>query len=207
MPASRIPDSWDGTISTSQGRKQPPGPPGRWRHHAVPVAGMTAGPPRVQARAGNAEPQVRTSYRPLVRLTGRGGVLAILALSLAGSFAASYWHLGALGGACYAGSCVFAAATVRRGQLLPVVVTPPMLFGLAVICAQAVTSDKGILSAVEGTLVMLGNMAPWLFAGTTLGLIIALCRGLAGNLRSLGDGLRGRSADGESPRPPGSHRG
>jgi len=131
-------------------------------------------------------------------------------LSLAGSFAASVWHLGAFGGACYVGACAFAALTVRRGQLLPIVVTPPMLFGMAVLCAQAVTSSKGMLSAVAGTLVMLGNMAPWLFAGTLLGVIIALARGLAGNLRALDRGLRGVSPDRDIPGdrdisgPPGS---
>jgi hypothetical protein len=206
MPASRMPDSWDGTISTSQDRKRPPRPSGRWQHNAGLMIGMTPDAPQAQAPYGAAGPSAPTSHRPGIRLTGRGGVLAILVISLAGAFAASAWHLAAFGGACYVGACAFAAWGVRRGQLLPIVVTPPMLFGVAVVCAQAVTSSKGILSAVEGTLVMLGNMAPWLFAGTLLGLIIALARGLAGNLRALGQGLRGLSADGDLPRPPGSHR-
>jgi hypothetical protein len=206
MPASRMPDSWDGTISTSQDRKRPPRPSGRWQHDAGLVADMT-GAPQAQTRADAAGPPARTSHRPGVRLTGRGGVLAILVISLAGAFAASAWHLAAFGGACYVGACAFTAWTVRRGQLLPIVVTPPMLFGVAVVCAQAVTSSKGMLSAVEGTLVMLGDMAPWLFAGTLLGLVIALARGLAGNLRALGQGLRGLSADGDLTRPPGSHQG
>lgn len=124
-------------------------------------------------------------------------------LSLAGAFAASAWQLGALGGACYAGACAFAAWTVRRGQLLPFVVTSPMLFGVAVTCAQAATSSKGILSVAGGTLVMLGNMAPWLFAGTLLGVLIALARGLPASLRELGRSLRGGPDDVDLPQSPG----
>lgn len=124
-------------------------------------------------------------------------------VSLAGAFAASSWQLGAFGGACYVAACAFAAWTVRRGQLLTFVVTPPLLFGIAVLCAQAATSSKGILSVAGGALMMLGNMAPWLFAGTLLGVLIALARGLTGNLRELGRSLRGTPDDADLPPSPG----
>jgi hypothetical protein len=132
---------------------------------------------------------------PSVRLTGRGGVLVVFALSLAGASAASVSNVGVLAGLSYVGACVFATAAVRRSQLLPVVVTPPMLFGGAVVCVQAITADGGMLATAEGTLVTLGNVAPWLFAGTALGTFIALARGLTGNVRAMRDALRGDSPD------------
>jgi hypothetical protein len=70
-----------------------------------------------------------------------------------------------------------------------------MLFGGAIVCVQAITAGGGLLSTAEGTLVTLGNVAPWLFAGTALGTVIALARGLTGNVRALRDSLRGDSPD------------
>ena len=166
MPATRMPESWNGTLSGRRGRtvneRQP---------------GDTAG--------------AAVRQRPAARLTGRGGVLVVFALCLFGVFVADKLHLGALAGVCYLAACVFAASAVRRTQLLPVVVTPPMLFGAAVVCVQAMTSRAGVLSVAEGTLVTLGNVAPWLFAGTALGTVIALARGLRANVRALREGLHG----------------
>ncbi|HUK72096.1 MAG TPA: DUF6542 domain-containing protein [Streptosporangiaceae bacterium] len=126
-----------------------------------------------------------------LRLTGRGGVLAVFALSFTGAFTASAWHVGALTGISYVAACVFASLAVRPSQLLPVVVTPPMLLGAAVVCVQAATATGGVLSVAGGALVTLGNVAPWLFAGTVLGVLIALARGLAGNVSALHESLRG----------------
>ncbi|WP_342746055.1 DUF6542 domain-containing protein, partial [Nocardiopsis flavescens] len=38
----------------------------------------------------------------------------------------------------------------------------------------------------------LAEVAPWLFLGTALVLVVGVFRGLPGNLRSLGDELNGR---------------
>ncbi len=127
-------------------------------------------------------------------------MLAVFVLSFAGAFAASLWHVGALTGISYVAACVFAAWAVRPSQLLPVVVTPPMMLGAAVVCVQAVTATGGILSVAGGALVTLGNVAPWLFAGTMLGAVIALARGLAGNVSELRESLRGDLRDRGTPR-------
>jgi hypothetical protein len=66
-----------------------------------------------------------------------------------------------------------------------------MFFGAAVVCVQAMTATGGVLSVAGGTLVTLGNVAPWLFAATALATIIALARGLRGELRGLRASLRG----------------
>ncbi len=163
---------------------------------AGPTAGPTAGPggaavrPRAShGKAGNSARGAAADER--VRLTGRGGILAVFAISFTGLFAASLSHAGALAGLSYVVACVLAACGVRRGHLLPVAVTTPMLFGVAVVCVQAMTAAGGLLSVAGGTLVTLGNVAPWLFTGTALFAIIAFARGLAGELRGLRAALRG----------------
>lgn len=220
MPAIRMPESWNGTISALRGKTgttSQPGPPrraaaapsdpssqrrpeelaervARWvtRDKYCGPAGAAsevAGDSAADATMGR---QVR---RTGARLTGRGGVVAVFAASFAGAFAATAWHIGVLTGSSYVAACVFAAFAVRRNQLLPVVVLPPMLLGAAVVCVQAITASGGLLSAAGGTLVTLGNVAPWLFAGTVLGVIIAMARGLAGNISALRESLRGDSRD------------
>ncbi len=155
------------------------------------TAGNTAGRELRRKATGSAVTSRGVLANPPVRLTGRGGMLAIFALSFAGAFATSVSHVGWLAGICYVVACVLAVWTVRPTQLLPVVVTPPMLLAAAVVCVQAVTASGGALSAAGGTLVTLGNLAPWLFAGTAAGTLIALARGLTGNVHALRESLRG----------------
>jgi hypothetical protein len=84
-------------------------------------------------------------------------------------------------------------------------VSPPLAFFAACVCAKAATS-AGLTTAAEGTLVTLASSAPWLFAGTALTVGIALCRGLPGNIRQLGQDLHGepdasqRDSAGRMPR-------
>ena len=206
MHANRMPKSWNSPISAvappERARHGAGAPPGRDARGSVPrdMAGDVAshtvdasdtvdGGSR-QLRATRT-PAADIAADPSVRLTGRGGVLAVFAISFAGAFAASAAHVGVLAGISYVAACVFAASVVRRGQLLPVVVTPPMLFALAVLSVQAITATGGVLSVAGGTVVTLGNVAPWLFAGSAAGSIIALARGLAGDVRALRESLRG----------------
>ncbi len=189
------------TSQSGQRRSGAPAPPDRPSRRAPGAAAddVPGGFAALGARnkPGATRGIVRT--RP-VRLTGRGGVLAVFAISFAGALAASASHLGVLAGLSYVAGCVFAAWAVRPSQLLPVVATPPMLLGAAVVCVQAITASAGVLSVAEGTLVTLGNVAPWLFAGTAAGLVIALARGMAGNVRALRESLRGDSHDRGRPR-------
>ena len=77
-----------------------------------------------------------------------------------------------------------------------VVITPPMIFLAAVICAEILTSSSanghsGLLSAAAGTVLTLAAAAPWLFGGQALALLVALFRGLPQSVRELRAGLRG----------------
>lgn len=203
MPAIRMPESWNGTIgarrerSALRGRTVAGSQPGQWRRDEAP---------RVAARADKVTGGAhhRPTARLGARLTGRGGMGVVFTASFVGVLAAEESHVAALAGLCYVGVCVLVACAVRRNQLLPVTVTPPMLFGGALICVQLITARGGVLAIAEGTVVSLGNAAPWLFAGTALGLVAALARGLTANVRALRDGLRGDPADGTLPPGAGS---
>ena len=195
MHPNRIPKSWNGPVSQAP-------PPGGGRRALRPArggrraTGLAAAAARPAAAPAAAQGKVRDFGRGAaaevrVRLTGRGGILAVFAISFLGLLAASVSHAGALAGFSYAAACFLTACLVRRGHLLPVVVTAPMLFGIAVVGVQAMTATGGLLSVAGGTLVTLGNVAGWLFGGTGLALVIALARGLPGELRSLRASARG----------------
>jgi hypothetical protein len=69
---------------------------------------------------------------------------------------------------------------------------------LAEIIAQVATaqgsSSRGtVISVLEGTLLTLADVAPWLFAGTVICLVAAMVRGLPQCVRDLRAGLRGEA--------------
>ena len=139
----------------------------------------------------------RSQYRtPAGRLTSRGAVLAMFALFFLGALVADTLHLGFLVGFSFLAGCVLAARFARRSALLAVVVSPPLIFFVAVGCAESVSSSAatgraGLLAAAEGTILTLAAAAPWLFGGEALGLVLALFRGLPQCVRDLRAGLRG----------------
>ncbi len=122
-------------------------------------------------------------------MTGRGAILGLAALSFVGMLASEWLRWGPLADGSFIIGCVLAGRYTKSSDLLPVVVSPPVIFLGAVICAKALTSS-GAVSALEGTLVTLGNTALWLVAGTVLTIGIALFRGLPGNIRDLRQALR-----------------
>ena len=127
-----------------------------------------------------------------MRLTGRGAVLVIFAWCVLGAYVAETSHWKPAAGVAYVAACVLVAWKVKPGHLLTVVVTPPLLFGIAVAGVKAATATGTVLTATtEGTLLMLGNSAPWLFGGTVLAFIIVCARGLSRDIRELRAGLRG----------------
>jgi hypothetical protein len=79
---------------------------------------------------------------------------------------------------------------VRPSGLLPVVVSPPLLFFAACVLEKMLTSD-GVAGAFAATLTALGASVSWLLAGTALTVAIGLLRGLRGELRELVLALRG----------------
>jgi hypothetical protein len=127
---------------------------------------------------------------PPVRLTGRGAVVGLLGLTFFGLLVSDWLSVGLLGDATFVAACVAIACCTKPGDLLLVAVCPPLVFLIACACAKVATSAGGT-SAAEGTLVTLGNSAPWLFAGTAVIVVIGLRRGLLGNLRELRRGLHG----------------
>jgi hypothetical protein len=139
----------------------------------------------------------RSQYRsPSSQMTCRGAVLAMFVLFFLGALIADLLHLGFLVGLSFLAGCVLAARFARRSALLAVVVSPPLIFLVAVVCAESLSSSAatdraGLLSAAEGTILTLAAAAPWLFGGEVLGLAFALFRGLPQCVRDLRAGLRG----------------
>ncbi len=92
---------------------------------------------------------------------------------------ASWLQWGVLAGASFVIGSVGAARYTKRRDLLTVAVSPPLLFFGALICVKALTAQgSAIISTVEGTALTLANVAPWLFAGVIVSLIVAWVRGL-----------------------------
>jgi hypothetical protein len=96
---------------------------------------------------------------------------------------------------------VLAPAYATRQALLEVVAAPPVTFLLAVIIVQVFTAQgdsthASVQSVLEGTLLALAAVAPWLFVGTVLCVVIAFRRGLLQCVRELRAGLRGEEGAG-----------
>jgi Domain of unknown function (DUF6542) len=125
---------------------------------------------------------VRTPERQpgrAVQLTGRGAVLGMLAVFSLGLLGAGWLGWPVLAGAAFLAGGLAAAWYTRPTDLLTVAVTPPLLFCVALVGVKAVTATGNLTIAVAGgTLITLAGVAPWLFAGTGLSLVIACFRGL-----------------------------
>ena len=141
---------------------------------------------------------------PSIRLTGRGAVLGMLAMFAVGLLGASWLGWAVLVGASFVAGSAAAALYVRPRDLLTVTITPPLLFGVALVGVKAVTATGSMaLSTAEGVAVTLAGTAPWLFAGTALSLVIAWSRGLSERVSELREELRPSRQAGPpaSPRP------
>ena len=137
------------------------------------MAGPAAGEPAAADRPGGA------AGRQRAKLTGRGAILVMFVLFFAGLLVSTWLGLGVLAGASFLGGTVIAAWYTKQRDLLTVAVSPPLLFFFALVCVKAATATGStVLSIVEGTALTLANVAPWLFAGMVLTLIIAWRRGL-----------------------------
>lgn len=131
----------------------------------------------------------RGERRSEERLTGRGGVLVVFAGCFLGLLLADLANWDELGYAVFFMASSLTAYYVRPSGLLPVVVSPPLLFFFACAAEKALTSS-GLLAAFSGTVVALANSAGWLFAGTGLTIVIAVLRGLRSEVRDLVLALR-----------------
>ena len=147
-------------------------------------------------------------------MTARGAVLAMFALFFLGTLAADWLHLGVLTGLSFVAGAALAARYTRRDGLLTVVVAPPLIFlialvGIEVLTSHADTAKHALTSAAEGTILTLAAVAPWLFSGVIAGLVIALFRGLPQCVSDLRTQLRGDFGLREPPgqRPPAAPKG
>ena len=140
----------------------------------VPAAGRGAGTVRAEGAFRSA-----AGVRGPIALTGRGAVAGMLVLFFFCLLVASWLQWGVLAGASFVIGSVAAARYTKRRDLLVVAVSPPLLFFGALICVKALTSQGStIISTLAGTALTLANVAPWLFAGVILYLIVAWVRGL-----------------------------
>lgn len=154
---------------------------------------------KTQQRSDRTEPRpVRPANAPPAgppRLTGRGGVLLIVLLSFVGTMLAHAASWPAVPGIAFTTACLLTATMVRPPDLLSLSVSPPIAFFVSVVSAECVLAlgNEGFTRVlVLGLASRLAEVAPWLFLGTALVLVIAVFRGLPGNLRELGDELNGR---------------
>jgi hypothetical protein len=132
-----------------------------------------------------------------ILLTGRGAVMVMLAAFALGLFGASWTPWPMLAGAFFLIGSVAAVVYIRPGDLLMVTIVPPLLFGIALLAVKAATaSGNVVLSIAEGTAITMAEVAPWLFAGMVLTLVIAWARGLRECIGDLRQDLR---ADGHRP--------
>jgi hypothetical protein len=140
----------------------------------------------------------RRSAGSSITLTGRGGIVVIFGAGLLAVFLGRMLDIGVLPGAGFVAGCVLAAVATRKGDLLALVVTPPMIFlGITVTgeFAAAIGEPSVLRSAFVGIATTFAAQAPWLFLGTALVVVVTLPRGLPDNLRTL------RALRASQPRP------
>jgi hypothetical protein len=118
---------------------------------------------------------------------------------------AAWIHVPVLAGVGFCAGSALAARLCRPAGLLWVIVSVPVVFGVAEVVAQFATLPGGkrhglTLPILEGTLLTLAAVAPWLFAGTTGAVAIGWFRGLPRCIRALRADLSGR------PPAPAGHR-
>ncbi|MFC4587362.1 DUF6542 domain-containing protein [Sphaerisporangium corydalis] len=127
--------------------------------------------------------------RPGVRLTARGAVALIFVITLVSEATRSTTIVGIV----FAVACLAAVFLVQPRDLLPLVVTPPLIFFAATLIS-AVFGTFGAPSMIQalglGLFTDLSAAAPWLFGGSALMLAVAWFRGLPANVSELRAELR-----------------
>jgi hypothetical protein len=134
----------------------------------------TRRPPKATART--APRPVRLEPAGSFRFTGRGAVVALFGFCFAVLLLAAWTGWRALAGAAFVCGCGVITYHTRTSGLRTVVVCPPLLFLAGSVCAELISAPSTFLAA-EGILVTLGTLAPWLFTGTALTIVIAFGRG------------------------------
>jgi hypothetical protein len=114
-----------------------------------------------------------------------------------------------LAGFGFAAGSALAAGVVRRADLLIVSTMPPIVFLLAITCAELITAHlshaSGSLGRIgAGIFLTLSAAAPWMLGGLAGALAIAVLRGLPQRVRDLRTDLAGHRQG--WPGTPGSAR-
>jgi hypothetical protein len=182
----------------------------RERHDGSPDEMRPAAPAEAGGPARGSAPN-RTAPGPATLLTARGAAVAMFWLFFVGTLAAGWLHLGVLTGLSFVAGCSLAARYTRRDGLLTVVATPAPIFLITLVITEALTTHaatprRTLESVAEGTVLTLAGVAPWLFGGVALGLVIAMTRGLRQCLRDLAAELRGDLPSPERTTRPGDGR-
>jgi hypothetical protein len=143
-------------------------------------------------------------------MTARGAVVAMFSLFFLGMVAADWLHLGSLTGLSFVAGCALAARYTKRDGLLTAVLTPPLIFMIALVVTETISSHADTLrrtltSAGEGIVPTLAAVAPWLFTGMIVGVVVAIRNGLPQCVRELrADLRRGDEQEPQAPAHPAS---
>lgn len=143
-------------------------------------------PPRTRPRQGG---RVQAATRPDFQLTARGGVLGLFAVCFIAMVLAEWTGWTALTGLAFVTGGGAAARYTKRGALLALAVSPPVVFLAACAAAETLTAPT-TFTMLTGIIVTLATASPWLFTGTALILGVAVCRGLPGEIADLAADLR-----------------
>jgi hypothetical protein len=112
----------------------------------------------------------------------------IFGAGLLAEFFGSVSHLGFLPGLGFVAACGLAAVATRGGDLLTLVVSPPLVFLAITLVSEFIGSigERSLpRSMFVGVITTFAAGAPWLFFGTAAAIVVALRRGLPASLRAL----------------------
>ncbi len=143
----------------------------------------------MRVQGGGDERRAGTRPAP-IQLTARGSVLGLFLACFLTLLLADWTGWRAIADLAFVAGGGAAAWYTKRGALLPLAVSPPIIFLAACVCAELLTASSTFTTAT-GIFVTLGTSTPWLFIGTALVLVVALGRGLAGEISDIVADLRG----------------
>lgn len=130
-----------------------------------------------------------------LRLTSRGCALVMFVVFLGTGLLAQQLSATWVAGLGYGVGCLLAVFFARRGALLFVSTTPPLIFLIALVCVQLITATGStLLATAEGTVLALAAASGWLFACTAGCIALAVVRGLPQSIRDLSAEINGRPA-------------